>query len=175
MSFWAWGREQEQKFEDSNTENLNRVIIRQSSLSSSHQPKASTTTKTDISPVQPNDIQMEMDTEEDQGDSLWLAASGDHGVKLERIPLMAVFHKNDSAGRGVPHSFASFLRRYPALPQVVVRSDCLLSNVAGCELMRGGGVRYSSQRGLWVYRMYLFKIGISLPKSDPSLVSSPLQ
>ena len=35
---------------------------------------------------------------------------------------MAIFHRNDAANRGVPHSFVSFLQRYPALPEIVVRS-----------------------------------------------------
>ena len=39
--------------------------------------------------------------------------------ELVRIPTCAVFHKF-AAGKGVPHSFAEFIRRWPALPQIVV-------------------------------------------------------
>ena len=46
-------------------------------------------------------------------------------VELARLPICAVFHRL-TTGRGVPHSFASFIRQWPALPRVVVRSFILM-------------------------------------------------
>ncbi|WVR04896.1 hypothetical protein IAU60_001908 [Kwoniella sp. DSM 27419] len=47
---------------------------------------------------------------------------------LPRVKTFAVYHRSTSAGQGVPHAFASFLRNYPALPDVVV---FLSTQVAG--------------------------------------------
>ena len=41
-------------------------------------------------------------------------------LELARLPTCAVFHRL-TVGRGVPHSFAGFIRQWPALPRVVVR------------------------------------------------------
>ncbi|KAG5653615.1 hypothetical protein H0H81_011987, partial [Sphagnurus paluster] len=39
--------------------------------------------------------------------------------ELARIPTFAIFHKV-SKGKGVPHSFISFIRQWPGLPRVVI-------------------------------------------------------
>lgn len=123
--FWTWGRELEASFDDANTQKLSRVILsvprtRLSlepvrSRSDDGEPQAGLET---YAASQNNHDDLEVTVEET--DHYLSRASGDL-IKLERIPVMAIFHRNDSAGRGVPHSFASFLHRYPALPQVVVR------------------------------------------------------
>lgn len=41
--------------------------------------------------------------------------------ELVRINTCAIFHKL-TPGRGVPHSFIGFVRQWPSLPRVVVRS-----------------------------------------------------
>ena len=46
--------------------------------------------------------------------------------ELVRINTCAVFHKL-SPGKGVPHSFIGFIRHWPSLPRVVVRSLSLHS------------------------------------------------
>lgn len=40
-------------------------------------------------------------------------------LQLARLPTCAVFHRL-TAGKGIPHSFAGFIRQWPALPRVVV-------------------------------------------------------
>jgi KUP system potassium uptake protein len=51
---------------------------------------------------------------------------GDKGKELPRIDSCAVFHKITS-GRGVPHTFIGFIRRWPSLPRVVIfLSVCLV-------------------------------------------------
>lgn len=58
----------------------------------------------------------------------YLAADDDdirstvHPRELAMLPILAVFHKFAS-GRGIPHSFVAFLKQYPALPRIVVRSS----------------------------------------------------
>lgn len=42
-------------------------------------------------------------------------------LELARLPTCAVFHRLTAGnGKGIPHSFAGFIRQWPALPRVVV-------------------------------------------------------
>ena len=129
MCFWSWGRELEDTFDDANTQKLSRVIVKSSqSRSVEHVLPSSPKTGHSSEEIELSTIlggqydepasghQSENQVESD----LYLKRSDGELLKLERIPVMAVFHRNDAAGKGVPHSFASFLQRYPALPQVVV-------------------------------------------------------
>lgn len=45
----------------------------------------------------------------------------DGSASLARLPLFAFFHTTTSGGlNGAPHAFASFVRSYPSLPQVII-------------------------------------------------------
>ena len=54
----------------------------------------------------------------------------DGSASLARLPLFALFHTTTSGGlNGAPHAFASFIRSYPALPQVIVFFSVQVLNV----------------------------------------------
>ena len=130
MCFWSWGRELEDKFDDANTQKLSRVIVKPSqsqpvehALPSSPEMGHSSG-EIELSTMlgsQYDEPASKHHSEYLKDSDLYLKRPDGDMMKLERIPVMAVFHRNDAAGKGVPHSFASFLQRYPALPQVVVR------------------------------------------------------
>ncbi len=144
MVFWSWGRELEDSFDDANTQKLSHIIVTSSSSSTSaHTPTSRLPISTPHRKVvgheedeiegmvvhDPNhDLDSESEARHDENhieSELYLRKSDSSKLlKLQRIPVMAIFHRNDSAGRGVPHSFASFLQRYPAVPQVVVSLSC---------------------------------------------------
>lgn len=117
MVFWTWGRGLESAYDNANIQKLTRLIGKGPTppkllLPSSPNP--------DLAPV-PEIHDPEEDVNENERDvQLFLHQSSGEHLKLERIPVLAVFHRNDAAGRGVPHAFVSFLQRYPALPQAVV-------------------------------------------------------
>lgn len=127
MVFWTWGRELEDSFDDANTQKLSRVITSDAQENSLRLPSSPLTqSDADHAPrdeissapiAKAEDSQMQ---EETKGSELYLRRPDASLLKLARIPVVAIFHRNDSAGRGVPHTFVSFLRQYPALPQVVV-------------------------------------------------------
>ncbi|ORY35332.1 potassium transporter-domain-containing protein [Naematelia encephala] len=107
--FWSWCRQLEDTFDDANTQKLSQVISAASSfqheefeIGDTRHPSPTPGTST------PN------------GELYLRKRHGSSDTPLAKIPVMAIFHRNDSTGRGVPHSFASFLQRYPALPAVVI-------------------------------------------------------
>ena len=108
MIFWAWAHGLEDAFDNANTQRLDRVLVTRHPDAQS--PK-----------MNGDEIEMMQVLSAAEIEGVWLK-KGDGLVELSRIPVMAIFHRNDEAGKGVPHSFASFLQRYPALPEVVVSS-----------------------------------------------------
>jgi KUP system potassium uptake protein len=107
MSVWAWCRQLEDKFEQNNHVNLRSVL-------SQYQ-----------GPVDTNHVLTSIKDEMafSTSQAVMLKQSDDSDQQLPRIPITAIFYRNDSAAKGVPHSFVTFLRRYPALPQVVVSAS----------------------------------------------------
>ncbi len=133
MVFWTWGRELEDSFDDANTQRLSRLIVSSPDPDAHPHParlqlpsSSKAEGKVELSDdgielsAALNTLQSEPEPEDELDSDLYLRTSSGELLKLERIPVMAIFHRNDSAGKGVPHSFASFSQRYPALPQVVV-------------------------------------------------------
>jgi KUP system potassium uptake protein len=54
----------------------------------------------------------------------------DGSASLARLPVFAFFHTTTSGGlNGAPHAFASFVRSYPSLPQVIIFLNVLFVNV----------------------------------------------
>ncbi|RSH89944.1 hypothetical protein EHS25_001930 [Saitozyma podzolica] len=127
--FWSWARGLEDSFDDSNAEKLSRIITRRALDEKSPLRKP---VVNDTEGVSNDDLHLshsvEADAEEElstQGSEhhippLYLRAATGESTVLTRIPVMAIFHRNDAANRGVPHSFVSFLQRYPALPEIVI-------------------------------------------------------
>ena len=129
MAFWTWGRELEESFDNANNQKLSRIIVNStpSDPIKVALPSSPMTGHVDeelelhtVLEGQSDPQEEEVDQELNDQSDLYLKKPDGDLLKLERIPVMAIFHRNDSAGKGVPHSFASFLQRYPALPQVVV-------------------------------------------------------
>lgn len=93
---------------------------------------------------------------------LFLHTDDGHTIPLTRLPTCAIFHKNEcatsltSGGGGgnasVPHSFYAFLRQWPALPRVVVRTVLVVSCPADVF------ARYSSLDGHYQATMSQKKI-----------------
>lgn len=103
MSFWHWGRTLEDKFDQNNTQRLGQVISTDLDEEG-----------TSDGPVSAASISGE------RMHKVYVERGHGNVTELGRVPVIALFYRNDSAGRGVPHGFASFVRRYPALPQVVI-------------------------------------------------------
>jgi KUP system potassium uptake protein len=131
MVFWSWARELEDSFDDSNAEKLSRIITRRA-LDEKARLRKPAVKETEgvsnddlhLSHSVEADAEDELSTEGSEHDipPLYLRAATGESTVLTRIPVMAIFHRNDAANRGVPHSFVSFLQRYPALPEIVVSS-----------------------------------------------------
>ncbi|KIP04939.1 hypothetical protein PHLGIDRAFT_92762 [Phlebiopsis gigantea 11061_1 CR5-6] len=108
--FWTWAKKLEDNFDGSTRENLRHIIVCKDDIDhGARDEKASHST--DEPTVEEN---MHTPSHSD----------GAHGSvvirkPLTRIPICAIFHKL-TTGRGVPHAFATFLRRWPALPRLVI-------------------------------------------------------
>jgi KUP system potassium uptake protein len=131
MVFWSWARELEDSFDDSNAEKLSRIITRRAldekaplRKSAVNETEAVSNDDLHLSHSIDADAEDELSTQRSEHDipPLYLQRATGESTVLARIPVMAIFHRNDAANRGVPHSFVSFLQRYPALPEIVVSS-----------------------------------------------------
>jgi hypothetical protein len=105
MAGWAWGRSLEDGFEQSNHVDLRSIL----SHTSDHDDMLPSLSKAGSISLSVQAVVLKHTDEPDQ--------------TVPRIPIAAIFYRNDSAARGVPHSFVSFLRSYPALPQIVVSRE----------------------------------------------------
>ncbi|WVQ71165.1 potassium uptake protein [Cryptococcus sp. DSM 104548] len=126
MVFWAYCRILESSFEETNSQRLTRLLIPMSQGPSELQFTAPLSTASGFASgnddadigltfFEPTGTEREEEGPKDLG--LVLPTGEIRG--LTRVPVMAVFHRNE-AGKGVPYSFAKFLSHYPALPSVVV-------------------------------------------------------
>ncbi|ODO11951.1 potassium uptake protein [Cryptococcus amylolentus CBS 6273] len=128
MVFWAYCRLLESSFEESNSQRLTRLLIpmphgpselqfTSASLPSSASPSAHENDDTDIGLTffEPTGTEREDEGPKDLG----LVLPTGEIRSLTRVPVMAVFHRNEG-GKGAPYSFAKFMSHYPALPSVVV-------------------------------------------------------
>ena len=130
MIFWVWAKSLEDEFDSKTRMNLRYFIGR------SRRPPISPTDEGEVYYYMRNHVpysSVEDVTEDESGDS------ESRGKELLRISSCAVFHKITS-GKGVPHTFigdfrsfcftgqennidsVGFIRQWPALPRVVVRS-----------------------------------------------------
>jgi len=162
MIFWTWGRELEDSFDDVHTQKLGRILV-QSEPDTTHgnghslPPKDEHEITAVLSRAIDGGSGASSESESEQlVPELYLRKTNGELLKLDRIPVMAIFHRNDSAGKGVPHSFASFLQRYPVLPQVVVSPP----PVWGISVLStDAGARSSCPRGWWLCRMSRSRTG----------------
>lgn len=128
MAFWAWGRDLEDLFDQTNHVNLRSVL---------HQSEGETVKPVVLSPgnqiegFRKNEVSssnhpanQESSPQLDYLPSSQIMLRGkgevDSSRAMPRIPIAAIYYRNDSAAKGVPHSFVTFVRRYPVLPQIVV-------------------------------------------------------
>ncbi|TCD67128.1 hypothetical protein EIP91_000468 [Steccherinum ochraceum] len=144
MGFWTWARSLEDEFDGHNRRNLRHIIVRRDDDNGLEVAIRSPPTDTDeiketkLEHLQDDDLvsisshelkrstyyvlehdYRGADAKKPVGDGE--SEISDIGLKvLARIPTCAVFHKL-TIGKGVPHSFISFFRQWPALPRVVVR------------------------------------------------------
>lgn len=133
LSFYTWARHSEYLFDAKNHSKLSHIITRSSAVDKkqedskfdfANEQDRSTSTGVRILVDGHNREENATGTDEDDtpaipDETLWLSVP-EGQLELPRISTMAIFHKT-SDGRGVPHAFYSFLRRWPALPRVVVR------------------------------------------------------
>ncbi|KAF9077481.1 potassium transporter [Rhodocollybia butyracea] len=115
MVFWTWAKGLEDTFDGANRQNLRRFIWQEDKINfhkdnggneeiieEDHQPEVTYY----YVPTQ------RFSTKQEEALAI-------EKRELIRIPTMAIFHKF-TVGRGVPHTFISFIRQWPALPQVMV-------------------------------------------------------
>lgn len=125
--FWTWAKRLEDNFDGSTRENLRNIILcRDNELDE----KASTASEENTVFESAGRVIIAGDRHKDNIPRYILTRHPSHdsddGLKVEpikkplaRIPTCAIFHKL-TTGRGVPHSFATFLRHWPALPRLVI-------------------------------------------------------
>ncbi|KAK7685859.1 hypothetical protein QCA50_011206 [Cerrena zonata] len=131
MTFWTWGRELEDDFDNHNRRNLRDIIIKRDIQ---HPGQPASSFQYSIGPTSLPESSMTSQDGEQRMDEMYYVvdrrASLDEekgalrpeDMKLKalaRIPTCAVFHKL-TPGQGVPHSFVGFFRQWPALPRVVI-------------------------------------------------------
>ncbi len=159
MVFWSWGRGLEDTFDDAHHRKLTSLIVydRDESKGELHQlassPAAQPTELLDedktvhlpavhaLGKRNNQDDNADSATPAPQNSQLYFKKDSGDLVPLQRIAVMSVFHKNTLSGQGVPHTFAAFLQRYPALPEVVV------SNIAEVQSDPKTGILVHSNRG----------------------------
>ena len=120
MLFWAWGRDREERFELDHTQRLGDLFVAD--------PNVDLEEKEEL----PDEITTLRDGPSTSGvkASEPSTPQARHPIAIRRadgtpqtLPLisrMAIFYGSTPSGIGVPHSFAEFLRGYPALPRIVV-------------------------------------------------------
>ena len=128
MLFWAWAKGLEDAFDGANRKDVHRLILRKDSKTLKDKDSSTTPPEEVLEEVAYSQEEDDIAREKyfiRNGESLAVesfmpqgGAAGAH-VELARLPICAVFHRL-TAGRGIPHSFASFIRQWPALPRVVV-------------------------------------------------------
>ncbi|KAH8091723.1 potassium transporter [Cristinia sonorae] len=124
MAFWTWARSLEDDFDGNNRRNLRHIIVRRdvdNALEVAISPRDNEDNGSLNSEKKSKYYVMEEDyTPHHGGNGEVESETSEIGLKvLARIPSCAVFHKL-STGPGVPHSFVSFFRQWPALPRVVI-------------------------------------------------------
>jgi KUP system potassium uptake protein len=125
MTFWTWAKGLEDAFDGANRQNLRRFIIPRDQDGDSSKFDDFSAAHGDIEEA--HDPTSSFSTEKTQLGYDYVApkiqdsnSTDEQRNELVRINSCAVFYRL-SAGTGVPHSFVGFIRRWPALPRVVVR------------------------------------------------------
>ncbi|KAH9941946.1 potassium transporter [Amylocystis lapponica] len=117
MLFWTWARGLEDDFDGRNRVNLRHFIFSENNNEVARR----------VSRPAHECTEEELDQLDDAekapsyyilGSSHDLETAG-RKIEVPRIPTCAIFHKL-TVGKGVPHSFAGFVRQWPSLPRVVV-------------------------------------------------------
>ncbi|KAI0072602.1 potassium transporter [Panus rudis PR-1116 ss-1] len=108
MVFWTWARGLEDTFDSTNRRSLRDIIVRKDANDN--------TTYYVLGDI-PNGQDVLDYSPKKSSDEAGTPVS--NLTALARIPTCAVFHQL-TPGKGVPHSFISFFRQWPALPRVVV-------------------------------------------------------
>jgi KUP system potassium uptake protein len=150
MVFWTWARGLEDEFDGVNRRNLSHIIsksIIEKPVSSEALKQRPLSSRAVGFEEEDNTVSQVVDTappaNEDQdlveNVQLFLDVGAQEKVVLPRMSTIAIFHKL-SSGKGVPHTFYGFLKQWPALPRVVVRSlfrsrrqKRLLMGLASCR------------------------------------------
>ncbi|THH28352.1 hypothetical protein EUX98_g5834 [Antrodiella citrinella] len=136
MVFWTWARSLEDEFDGNNRRDLRQIIVRRDeddSMLGVAITKEEDVADLDLLSNMHTDIEPDLishnlkkstyyvldhDHERKKGDSA-SEVNVIGSTVMARIPTCAVFHKL-TTGKGVPHSFVSFFRQWPALPRVVI-------------------------------------------------------
>ncbi|KIP07228.1 hypothetical protein PHLGIDRAFT_118284 [Phlebiopsis gigantea 11061_1 CR5-6] len=118
MVFWSWAKGLEDAFDSNHRSDLQNVIIREQ--------LERTVGEGQVPEVGYADAE---DDGASEHEKYYVCDPEDHVVsqilpsrellQLARLPTCAVFHRTTS-GKGVPHSFAAFIRQWPALPRVII-------------------------------------------------------
>ncbi|EIM80921.1 potassium transporter [Stereum hirsutum FP-91666 SS1] len=115
MAFWDWVKGLEEKFDGSSRQKLEKLIVR------GRDPSIGQDIDDEGRESDVQNILREVtkyflvQTGGEVGSKPW----GSEKTELVRLPIVGVFHKMANE-RGVPHSFISFVRQWPALPKVVI-------------------------------------------------------
>ena len=119
MLFWAWGRDREERFELEHTQRLGDLFVADTNVDLEEKEPLELITAPHDGPSTSNEPSPELSAPLARHPVAVRRADG----KPQNLPLisrMAIFYGSTPSGVGVPHSFAEFLRGYPALPRIVV-------------------------------------------------------
>jgi len=121
MLFWTWAKGLEDKFDGSNRMNLRHLILPNHDDEVFLRLGQTQTHESEI--IAGSDESQELEMSKKPGyyilDKEQDVSELTKKRELPRISTCAVFHKL-TVGKGVPHSFVSFIRQWPALPRVVI-------------------------------------------------------
>ncbi|GJE85382.1 KUP/HAK/KT family potassium transporter [Phanerochaete sordida] len=138
MVFWSWAKGLEDAFDGNHRSDLQNVIIREQLHTSDADydaPEVSYVQR-EGGPVSDSSSESEKyyicDPEERIISAILPSKEYSALLQLARLPTCAVFHRMTS-GKGVPHSFAAFVRQWPALPRVVIFLSVHVMSVAEVE------------------------------------------
>ncbi|KAF7795026.1 hypothetical protein EIP86_006170 [Pleurotus ostreatoroseus] len=118
MVFWSWAKGLEDTFDGANRKDVHRLIFRKN-----NELLVGEQTLTEVQYEEAEMREKEKyfirDATEGSPSHAYFPHVDIPMVELSRLPTCAVFHRL-TAGKGIPHSFAGFIRQWPALPRVVI-------------------------------------------------------
>ena len=126
--YLAYDQGLEDDFDGANRKDVHRLILRQdqdTQMAEETLDQVAHTATSSTDDDLPKEKYFIRDSDGDVASNAFLPQKETQSMlELTRLPTCAVFHRLTS-GDGIPHSFAGFIRQWPALPRLVVSTNWL--------------------------------------------------